>query len=41
MQSGMDSRTIGIPLNSSEGDKLTVEYAVRVTWGGVYMNSAP
>lgn len=37
----MDSRTIGIPLNSSEGYKLTVEYAVRITWGGVYVHSAP
>jgi lipoprotein-anchoring transpeptidase ErfK/SrfK len=37
----MDSQTIGIPLHSSEGYKLTVEYAVRVTWGGVYVHSAP
>lgn len=37
----MDSRTIGIPLDSSEGYKLTVEYAVRITWGGVYVHSAP
>lgn len=37
----MDSRTIGIPLNSPEGYKLTVQYAVRVTWGGVYVHSAP
>jgi lipoprotein-anchoring transpeptidase ErfK/SrfK len=37
----MDSRTIGIPLNSSEGYKITAQYAVRVTWGGVYVHSAP
>lgn len=37
----MDSRTIGIPLNSPEGYRLTVYYAVRVTWGGVYVHSAP
>ncbi|UEA51012.1 Ig-like domain-containing protein [Mycobacteroides abscessus] len=37
----MDSRTIGIPLNDPEGYKLTVYYAVRVTWGGVYVHSAP
>lgn len=37
----MDSRTIGIPLNSPEGYKLTVTDAVRVTWGGVYVHSAP
>jgi lipoprotein-anchoring transpeptidase ErfK/SrfK len=37
----MDSRTIGIPLNDPEGYRLTVYDAVRVTWGGVYVHSAP
>jgi lipoprotein-anchoring transpeptidase ErfK/SrfK len=37
----MDSRTIGIPLESSDGYKITAQYAVRVTWGGVYVHSAP
>ncbi|MGL6236797.1 MAG: L,D-transpeptidase [Segniliparus sp.] len=37
----MDSRTIGIPLNSPEGYRLTVYDAVRVTWGGVYVHAAP
>jgi lipoprotein-anchoring transpeptidase ErfK/SrfK len=37
----MDSRTIGIPLSDPEGYKLTVNDAVRVTWGGVYVHSAP
>lgn len=37
----MDSRTIGIPLDSSEGYLLDVKNAVRVTWGGVYVHSAP
>jgi lipoprotein-anchoring transpeptidase ErfK/SrfK len=37
----MDSRTIGIPLNSPEGYKLTVYDAVRLTWGGVYVHAAP
>jgi lipoprotein-anchoring transpeptidase ErfK/SrfK len=37
----MDSRTIGIPLSDPEGYKLTVYYAVRATWGGVYVHSAP
>lgn len=37
----MDSRTIGIPLSDPEGYKLTVNYAVRVTWGGIYVHSAP
>lgn len=37
----MDSRTIGIPLSDPEGYRLTVNDAVRVTWGGVYVHSAP
>jgi lipoprotein-anchoring transpeptidase ErfK/SrfK len=36
-----DSRTIGIPLDSPEGYLLDGEYAVRVTWGGVFVHSAP
>lgn len=36
-----DSRTIGIPLNSSEGYLIQGQYAVRVTWSGVYVHSAP
>ena len=34
----MDSRTIGIPLSDPEGYKLTVDDAVRITWGGVYVH---
>lgn len=37
----MDSRTIGIPLTDPEGYKLNVVDAVRITWGGVYIHSAP
>jgi lipoprotein-anchoring transpeptidase ErfK/SrfK len=37
----MDSRTIGIPLDSPEGYKLDVKNAVRITWGGVYVHGAP
>jgi lipoprotein-anchoring transpeptidase ErfK/SrfK len=37
----MDSSTIGIPLTDPEGYKLTVADAVRITWGGVYIHSAP
>ena len=37
----MDSSTIGIPLSDPEGYKLTVADAVRITWGGVYIHSAP
>jgi lipoprotein-anchoring transpeptidase ErfK/SrfK len=37
----MDSRTIGIPLSDPEGYRLTVANAVRATWGGIYVHSAP
>ncbi|MFV0495121.1 L,D-transpeptidase [Mycobacterium sp.] len=37
----MDSRTIGIPLTDPDGYKLTAYYAIRVTWSGVYVHSAP
>jgi lipoprotein-anchoring transpeptidase ErfK/SrfK len=37
----MDSRTIGIPLNSPDGYRITASYAVRVTNSGVYVHSAP
>ncbi|SOJ52687.1 L,D-transpeptidase 1 [Mycobacterium simulans] len=37
----MDSRTIGIPLNSPDGYLITASYAVRVTSSGVYVHSAP
>lgn len=37
----MDSRTIGIPLNSYDGYLITAHYGVRVTWSGVYVHSAP
>jgi lipoprotein-anchoring transpeptidase ErfK/SrfK len=37
----MDSRTIGIPLEDPEGYKLNVTDAIRITWGGVYVHSAP
>lgn len=36
-----DSRTIGIPLDHPEGYLIKGEYGVRVTWGGVYVHSAP
>lgn len=36
-----DSRTIGIPLDDPEGYLIDGEYGVRVTWGGVYVHSAP
>lgn len=37
----MDSRTIGIPLSSPDGYDIVASYAVRVTWSGVYVHSAP
>jgi lipoprotein-anchoring transpeptidase ErfK/SrfK len=37
----MDSRTLGIPLDDPEGYRLTVDHAVRITSGGVYVHSAP
>ncbi|MBL1073948.1 L,D-transpeptidase [Nocardia sp. 2] len=36
-----DSRTIGIPLSSPEGYLIEGEFAERLTWGGVYVHSAP
>ena len=37
----MDSSTIGIPLTDPEGYKIKVADAIRITWGGVYIHSAP
>jgi len=37
----MDSSTIGIPVDSPDGYRLDVYYAERLTWGGVYVHSAP
>ena len=37
----MDSRTIGIPLSSPEGYRITAYFAERITWSGVYVHSAP
>ena len=37
----MDSSTYGVPVNSPEGYKLNVEYAVRLTWSGIFVHSAP
>ncbi|GGK37995.1 L,D-transpeptidase [Nocardia camponoti] len=36
-----DSRTIGIPLDSPEGYLINGEWAERLTWGGVFVHSAP
>ncbi|TSE01400.1 L,D-transpeptidase [Skermania sp. ID1734] len=37
----MDSSTYGVPVNSPEGYRLTVYDAVRITWSGVFVHSAP
>jgi lipoprotein-anchoring transpeptidase ErfK/SrfK len=37
----MDSRTIGIPLSSPEGYRITAYFAERINNGGVYVHSAP
>ncbi|NNH69437.1 L,D-transpeptidase [Nocardia uniformis] len=36
-----DSRTIGIPLNDPEGYLIEGQWAERLTWGGVFVHSAP
>ncbi|MEV6067086.1 L,D-transpeptidase [Nocardia sp. NPDC052001] len=36
-----DSRTIGIPLSDPQGYLIQGEFAERLTWGGVYVHSAP
>lgn len=37
----MDSSTYGVPVDSPEGYRLTVDDAVRLTWSGIYVHSAP
>lgn len=37
----MDSSTYGVPVDSPEGYRLDVEYAVRITWGGIFVHAAP
>ncbi|TQF74737.1 L,D-transpeptidase [Rhodococcus spelaei] len=37
----MDSSTYGVPVDSPEGYRLEVEYAVRITWSGIFVHSAP
>ncbi len=37
----MDSSTYGVPIDSPEGYRLYVEYAVRITWGGIFVHAAP
>lgn len=37
----MDSSTYGVPIDSPEGYKLNVQYAERITWGGIFVHAAP
>jgi lipoprotein-anchoring transpeptidase ErfK/SrfK len=37
----MDSSTYGVPVDSPEGYRIDTEFAVRLTWGGIYVHSAP
>jgi len=37
----MDSSTVGIPVTDLDGYRLTVDYAVRISNGGLYVHSAP
>ena len=37
----MDSSTYGVPVDSPEGYRLDTEYAVRLTWGGIFVHAAP
>lgn len=37
----MDSSTYGVPIDAPEGYRLNVEYAVRITWSGIFVHAAP
>lgn len=37
----MDSSTYGVPIDSPEGYRVDTEYAVRLTWGGIFVHAAP
>jgi lipoprotein-anchoring transpeptidase ErfK/SrfK len=37
----MDSSSVGIPVDSPDGYRLTVDYAVRITSRGIFVHSAP
>ncbi|WP_070378677.1 L,D-transpeptidase [Rhodococcus sp. WMMA185] len=37
----MDSSTYGVPIDSPEGYRIYVEYATRITWGGIFVHGAP
>src|SRR5699024_5164874 len=37
----MDSSTFGVPSDSPQGYKITVDYATRLSWSGIFFHSAP
>lgn len=37
----MDSSTYGVPIDAPEGYRVDTEYAVRLTWGGIFVHAAP
>lgn len=37
----MDSSSVGVPVDSPEGYRLPVDYAVRISGRGLYVHSAP
>ena len=37
----MDSSTYGVPVDSAEGYRTYVEYAVRMSWDGIFIHAAP
>jgi lipoprotein-anchoring transpeptidase ErfK/SrfK len=36
-----DSSTYGVPVNSADGYRTKVQYAIRLTWGGEFIHAAP
>lgn len=37
----MDSSTFGVPIDSPDGYRTYVEYAVRMSWSGIFIHAAP
>ncbi|HEY5857527.1 MAG TPA: L,D-transpeptidase [Aldersonia sp.] len=37
----MDSSTYGVPIDAPEGYRTPVDWATRITWGGIFVHSAP
>ncbi|MFD6673328.1 L,D-transpeptidase family protein [Rhodococcus zopfii] len=37
----MDSSTYGVPIDDPEGYRIDTEYAVRLTWSGIFVHAAP